>query len=99
MSLTFNTRPSKGGRVIFSLVLAAVLGGALPVLAASKVAPPGGAIDAEKALAGKAPGPDAYKAAADAALHGAKKYKDNGFKVELAKRTVMRALTVAARTA
>lgn len=51
MSSTFNTRPSKGGRVIFSLILAAVLGGALPVLAASKVAPPGGAIDAEKEAA------------------------------------------------
>ena len=49
--------------------------------------------DAEKALGGKAPGPEAYKAAADAALKGAKTYKDNGFKVELAKRTIVRALT------
>jgi xanthine dehydrogenase YagS FAD-binding subunit len=54
------------------------------------------AIDAEKALIGKAAGPDAYQAAAEAALHGAKKYKDNGFKVELAKRTVVRCLSVTA---
>ncbi len=51
-------------------------------------------LDAEKALAGRAPGPDAYRAAAEAALKGAKIYKDNGFKVELAKRTVVRCLTI-----
>jgi len=51
-------------------------------------------LDAEKALAGRAPGPDAYRAAAEAALKGAKGYKDNGFKVELAKRTVVRCLTI-----
>lgn len=49
--------------------------------------------EAEKVLVGKAPGPEAYKAAADAALKGAKTYKDNAFKVELAKRTIIRALT------
>lgn len=51
-------------------------------------------LDAEKALIGKAPGPDAYRAAAEAALKGAKGYKDNGFKIELAKRTVVRCLTI-----
>jgi xanthine dehydrogenase YagS FAD-binding subunit len=55
------------------------------------------ALDAEKALIGKTAGPDAYKAAAEAALHGAKTHKDNAFKVELAKRTVIRALTMAAQ--
>jgi len=51
-------------------------------------------LDAEKALAGRGAGPDAYRAAAEAALKGAKIYKDNGFKVELAKRTVVRCLTI-----
>ena len=50
-------------------------------------------MEAEKALVGQTPGPDAYKAAAEAALKGAKTHKDNAFKVELAKRTVVRALT------
>jgi xanthine dehydrogenase YagS FAD-binding subunit len=52
--------------------------------------------DAEKSLGGKTPGDDAFKAAAEIALRGAKKYKDNGFKVELAKRTLVRCLSVAA---
>ena len=55
--------------------------------------------EAERALIGKPAGPDAYKAAADAALHGAKQYKDNGFKVELAKRTLIRTLTTTAQRA
>ena len=50
-------------------------------------------LEAEKALVGQAPGPDAYRAAAEAALKGAKGYKDNAFKIELAKRTVVRCLT------
>ena len=33
-----------------------------------------------------------FRNAADAALHGAKTYRNNGFKVELAKRTLVRAL-------
>ncbi|BDI28773.1 FAD-binding molybdopterin dehydrogenase [Capsulimonas corticalis] len=53
--------------------------------------------DAEKALIGKAPGPDAYRAAAEAALRGAKPHKDNAFKVELAKRTLVRTLTMTAQ--
>ena len=50
------------------------------------------AVDAEKALVGKTPGEDAYRAAAEAALRGAKPHKDNAFKIELAKRTIVRAL-------
>lgn len=51
------------------------------------------AVDAEKALVGKKPGEDAYRAAAEAALRGAKPHKDNAFKIELAKRTIVRTLT------
>lgn len=56
-------------------------------------------VDAEKALVGKTPGPEAYRAAGEAALKGAKGYKDNGFKVELAKRTVVRCLTIVEKMA
>ena len=56
-------------------------------------------VEAEKALVGQAPGPDAYRAAAEAALKGAKGYKDNAFKVELAKRTVVRCLTTVGKMA
>ncbi|QJD95609.1 xanthine dehydrogenase family protein subunit M [Mucilaginibacter robiniae] len=48
---------------------------------------------AEQALVGKPAGHKAYQAAAQAALTGAKAYKDNGFKIELAKRTLVQALT------
>ena len=51
---------------------------------------------AEKALAGARPGESAWRAAADAALAGAKPQKDNAFKVELARRVIVRALTTAA---
>lgn len=46
-----NTRPPKGGRVIFSLSLIALLGGGGLALAKSSMVPPGGAIDAEKEAA------------------------------------------------
>ncbi len=49
--------------------------------------------EAEQALVGKAPGIAAYQAAAEAALAGATSYKDNAFKVPLAKRTLVRALS------
>lgn len=49
--------------------------------------------EAEQALIGKPAGLAAYQAAADAALAGAKAYKDNKFKIDLAKRTLVRALT------
>ena len=49
--------------------------------------------EAEKALIGMKADNAAYQAAADAALANAKAYKDNGFKIELAKRTLVQALT------
>ncbi len=51
---------------------------------------------AEAALAGREPGEAAFRAAADAALSDAKPCGDNGFKIELARRVVVRALTLAA---
>ncbi|MDQ2731645.1 MAG: xanthine dehydrogenase family protein subunit M, partial [Armatimonadota bacterium] len=54
---------------------------------------------AEKVLLGKEPGAALYRAAAEAALHGARTYKHNGFKVELAKRTIVRALSEVGGTA
>jgi xanthine dehydrogenase YagS FAD-binding subunit len=56
------------------------------------------ALEAEQTLAGKPPGDQAFRAAADAALAGAKGYAHNTFKIELAKRTIVRALnTVTAK--
>lgn len=52
--------------------------------------------EAEEALTGAHPGPAAYRWAAEAALCGAKPSGDNGFKVELAQRIIVRALTLAA---
>lgn len=54
------------------------------------------AVAAEQALENKPAGVAAYRVAADLALQGAKPHKDNGFKVELAKRIVVQALTQAA---
>lgn len=51
--------------------------------------------DAEAELAGQAPGAEAFRRAAEAALRGAKPQSQNGFKVELAKRCVVYALTLA----
>lgn len=51
------------------------------------------AFEAEQALIGKAADHMAFRAAADIALAGAKPYKHNGFKIELAKSTLVRALT------
>ena len=53
--------------------------------------------EAEKSLAGAAPGPEAFKKAADLAVTGAKGYEHNAFKIELAKQSIMRALTLAAQ--
>ena len=47
---------------------------------------------AEKVLIGGYPNSETYKNAAEAALSDAKPYKYNGFKIELAKRTLVRAL-------
>lgn len=52
--------------------------------------------EAEKALAGATAGPDAFKKAADLAVAGAKAYEHNGFKIELAKQSIVRALMLAA---
>jgi xanthine dehydrogenase YagS FAD-binding subunit len=52
--------------------------------------------EAEQALAGAKAGEAAFRAAAEAALRGARPQKDNGFKIELAKRTLTRALATAA---
>ena len=51
---------------------------------------------AEQVLAGAMPGPDAFRRAADAALTEAKPSGDNLFKIELARRILVRALTLAA---
>lgn len=49
--------------------------------------------DAERALIGKPATAATFAAAADAALHGAVTHEDNAFKLPLAKRTLVRALT------
>src|SRR5882724_8271485 len=51
---------------------------------------------AEEMLAGKRPGPDAFARAAAAALADARPSGDNQFKIELTRRIVVRALTLAA---
>ena len=52
---------------------------------------------AEAALAGAAPGAEAYRQAAEAALADAAPSGDNAFKIELARRIVARALALAAK--
>ncbi|HZM05850.1 MAG TPA: xanthine dehydrogenase family protein subunit M [Candidatus Saccharimonadales bacterium] len=54
---------------------------------------------AEKSLTGQPPGEQTFRAAAEAALDGARAWKDNGFKIELSKRTLVRALQTAAAKA
>ena len=51
--------------------------------------------NAEAILTGKKPSKDLFKSAAQVALEGAKPYQHNRFKVELAQRVVVRALSVA----
>ncbi len=51
--------------------------------------------EAEHVLEGHPPSEKQFRAAAEAALHGAKPLHDNAFKVELAKRTLVRTLKVA----
>jgi xanthine dehydrogenase YagS FAD-binding subunit len=53
--------------------------------------------EAGASLANATPGDAAFNKAADLAMHGAKGYADNTFKIELAKQTIVRALTLAAR--
>jgi xanthine dehydrogenase YagS FAD-binding subunit len=51
--------------------------------------------EAEAMLTGKAVNPATFRAAAEAALKNAKPHSENGFKVELAKRCVTRAIKMA----
>ena len=55
--------------------------------------------EAEAALRGQSAGARTYRSAAEAALAGARPRKDNAFKIELARRTLVRALTRAAALA
>jgi xanthine dehydrogenase YagS FAD-binding subunit len=54
------------------------------------------ALEAEKNLIGKKADENSFRAAAETALAGAKGYKHNSFKIELAKRSIVRALNTAA---
>jgi xanthine dehydrogenase YagS FAD-binding subunit len=53
--------------------------------------------EAEKFLVGTVASPDAFKKAADLAVAGAKPQEHNAFKIELAKQSIVRALTLAAQ--
>ena len=53
--------------------------------------------EAEQALAGASPTRDSFAKAADAALASAKGYEHNRFKIQLARQSIIRALTLAAR--
>jgi xanthine dehydrogenase YagS FAD-binding subunit len=55
--------------------------------------------EAERALLGEPAETAAFRKAAEAALQGARPQSENGFKVELAKRCIVHALTLATRTA
>jgi xanthine dehydrogenase YagS FAD-binding subunit len=55
--------------------------------------------EAEKALEGQPLKSEVFLQAADAAMAGAKPLKYNGFKIELAKRALVRTLTIATQTA
>ena len=54
-------------------------------------------LEAEKSLVGATPNPAAFKKAADLAVAGAKPTEHNAFKIELAKQSIVRALTLAAQ--
>lgn len=62
-------------------------------------AKPWRAFEAEKALAGKPPTAENFRAAADAEMKPAHGYKHNAFKIELAKRTMVRCLAAVSKTA
>jgi xanthine dehydrogenase YagS FAD-binding subunit len=53
--------------------------------------------EADRVLAGATPGPELYRKAADLLLKGARGYEHNTFKIELAKQSIVRALTLAAQ--
>jgi len=77
-----------GGRIDFARV---AMGGVGTV--------PWRSLEAEKALQGKVATPANFRAAAEAALHGARPQSQNGFKVELAKRCLTHALAEVTRQA
>jgi xanthine dehydrogenase YagS FAD-binding subunit len=52
--------------------------------------------EVERAIAGRPPSPELWRTAAELAANGAKPLSDNGFKVDLVKRTVERQLTIVA---
>jgi xanthine dehydrogenase YagS FAD-binding subunit len=54
-------------------------------------------LEAEKALAGAPATRESFQHAAEVALHGAKGYDHNAFKIQLAKQNIVRAFTIAAR--
>jgi xanthine dehydrogenase YagS FAD-binding subunit len=54
-------------------------------------------LEAENSLLGAAPSPETFRKAAELALAGARGYEHNAFKIELAKRAIVRALTLAAK--
>jgi len=54
-------------------------------------------LEAEKALAGLPATPESFAKAAGIALTGAKGYEHNAFKIQLAKQSIVRAFTLAAR--
>lgn len=54
------------------------------------------AVEAERSLVGKSASTEAYQEAAEIALEGAIPYQHNGFKIPLAKNSIVRALTQAA---
>ena len=56
-------------------------------------------IEAERSLSGKNADSEAFKKAADLAVAGAHPYEHNAFKIELAKQSIVRALTLAAQGA
>jgi xanthine dehydrogenase YagS FAD-binding subunit len=55
--------------------------------------------EAEAALEGKSASEENFRAAAEAAMHAAKPLRDNKFKIELAKRAIVRALNTATQQA
>ena len=77
-----------GGRIDFVRVAMGAVG-----------AVPWRSLEAERALQGKVATPANFRAAADAALDGARPQSQNGFKVELAKRCLTHALAQVPRKA
>jgi xanthine dehydrogenase YagS FAD-binding subunit len=59
----------------------------------------GTALEAEQVLEGRDANEEHFRAAAEAALRDAKPLHDNAFKVELAKRTLVRTLRVVTQAA